>query len=52
MTIFEMQYDESLNELQKDVEWHLNFLKIPKDEQGLYTGSFTVSIDWKPEEEC
>jgi hypothetical protein len=50
MMIFNKQYsDESLIDLQDDIEWEIEHSGIEKNEDGFRPGTFTVIIEWKPE---
>lgn len=51
MIVFKKDYtDESLIDLQDDIEWEIEHFGIEKDEHGFRPGTFTVTIEWKPEE--
>lgn len=50
MMLFNKTYsDESLIDLQDDIEWELEHAGLEKDEHGFRPGTFTVIIEWKPE---
>lgn len=58
MEIFKKEYDgESLYDLGRDVseaiieDYNPVLSDIPTDEHGFQTGTFEVTITWKPDEE-
>jgi len=52
MTIlFKKQYDgESMIDMPDDIYYALEECDVPQDEYGIQTGTFTVTIEWSPEE--
>ena len=50
MIIFVKKYsDESLIDLQDDIEWEIETSGIEKNEDGFRPSTITVTIEWKPE---
>lgn len=54
MLIFEKKYSgESLNDVEEDVYDSCTdsaLVSIPTDQHGFMTGTFTVKIEWTPDE--